>query len=583
MILKHMDGFNADSSMHWISKALSHIQGTDQPEALYYLLSYRAEVLYYEGLFNEAMIDLDRCMPLATQMGDSLLIANIYNLKGLLHENIQDSKDALTYMRSALTWFPASPAARYPVSELHHIHGNLGSYLMLQGQLDSAGFHLQRSLELARNAHAGRARAVAHWSLGGLALKQERPDSAAACYERTIEVARTTGDHDIMLDGIVGLAEAHAVQGQKALALRDLDLGDMHIREHPDAIGLVTRRNFAKRSSLVRRMVGDAEGALAAIAAWHHMDSAITKRNTLTALRTQAELLRSDRDLALERVELERVAEDLQRVRMTRSIIIGSGSLILLALGGLVVVNARRRRKERELARSEVKRLQQEAMIAELRLREEVGRDMHDDLGAGLSVLKLKSEMALRRTQDPDQRALLRSLASTSGELIGSMRQIIWAMTPDQGSVEDLVVYIGNYARNYLDENGLRTIVEASGPWPDQELSTADRRNIFLVVKEALHNIVKHAQASTVQLTFLWDRGLHVRVADDGSGLPRNAHLGIGNGLRNMQKRVEMVGGTIKFEPGPVDRGTHMIAHFTLTTNKGSIASAQMSKRDLQE
>ena len=112
MTLRHMDGFNADSSMFWISKALSHIQRTEDPEALYYLLSYRAEVLYYEGLFNEAMIDLDRCMPLATHMGDSLLIANVFNLKGLLHENIQDSKEALPYMRLALRWFPASPSAR---------------------------------------------------------------------------------------------------------------------------------------------------------------------------------------------------------------------------------------------------------------------------------------------------------------------------------------------------------------------------------------------------------------------------------------------------------------------------------------
>jgi signal transduction histidine kinase len=453
--------------------------------------------------------------------------------------------------------------------------------MMLQGKLDSAGLHLLRSLELAEHANAGRARAVAFWSLGGLALRQDQPDSAAACFQRTIEVARNAGDFDIMLDGYVGLAEAHAVRGSKALARGALAQGGAHIVEHPDAIGLVTRRNFAKRSAAVSRMIGDNENALVAISDWHRMDSAITKRNTLAALRTQAELLRSDRDLALERLEREQVAEDLQRVRLTRTIIIGSGSMILLALGGLVVVNARRRGKERELARSEVKRLQQESMIAELRLREEVGRDMHDDLGAGLSVLKLKSEMALRRTQDPDQRALLRSLASTSGELIGSMRQIIWAMTPDQGSIEDLVVYAGNYARNYLDENELKAQVHAPGPWPTHQLTTTDRRNIFLVVKEALHNTVKHAQASHVELEFKWDNGLLIQIEDDGSGLPRNASLGIGNGLRNMQKRVDMVGGTLRIEAGPDGRGTRIFAQFHVDGNKGSIADKGGDQRDL--
>ena len=110
---------------------------------------------------------------------------------------------------------------------------------------------------------------------------------------------------------------------------------------------------------------------------------------------------------------------------------------------------SRHRGKER-LAELEVLRLQQERTIAELRIREEVGRDMHDDLGAGLSALKLKSEMALRKEQDPEKRELLSSLATTAGELIGNMRQIIWTMNADQGTLEDLVVYIGNYARTYL-------------------------------------------------------------------------------------------------------------------------------------
>ncbi len=570
-ILKHMDGFNADSSMFWISTALLHIVRDKDPEALYYLLTYRAEVLYYEGLFNEAMKDLDRSAIIAERSGDSLLISNVYNLKGMLHENIQESREALPYMRAALAWFPAHPAAKYPVSELHHIHGNLGSFLLMQGRLDSAGYHLGISLELARSAKAARATAVANWSLGALALRKAMPDSALRCYRRTIAVADEANDLDIMLDGISGLAQAHAALDMTDEALLDLQRGEAHAKAHSAAIGLVTRRNFARRASVVLRTLGDTDKALAAISQWHRMDSTISARNTHTALRTQAELLRSDRDLALEKAQRELVAQDLQRVRTTRTLIIVAGTLVLLALGGLVMVNAKRRRQEIRLSKLELDRLQQDALIAELRVREQVGRDMHDDLGAGLSALKLKSEMALRTTTDPDQQRFLGSLAATAGELIGSMRQIIWALSTDQGTLEDLVVYIGNYARNYMDENDMRIAVSGPTSWPTQQLSTEQRRNLFLVVKEALHNTVKHSRAHTVLLGFSSDDGLRISIVDDGIGLPKNADLGTGNGIRNMMRRMVSINGN--FHVRSVPTGTEVEITMPLDPNEGSIAS----------
>ncbi len=88
-ILYQMDAFCADSAIMFINSALQLVDDHKDLEEEYYLLSYRAEVLYYEGLFNEAINDLDKCLLIALDLNDSLLISNVYNLKGLLHENIQ--------------------------------------------------------------------------------------------------------------------------------------------------------------------------------------------------------------------------------------------------------------------------------------------------------------------------------------------------------------------------------------------------------------------------------------------------------------------------------------------------------------
>ena len=196
----------------------------------------------------------------------------------------------------------------------------------------------------------------------------------------------------------------------------------------------------------------------------------------------------------------------------------------------------------RRLALQRVAFEREQAVLTE---RMRIAGDMHDDLGAGLSALKLRSEMALRTEKDPAKREQLGSLARTAGELIGSMRQIIWTMNHDQSSLEDLVVYAANYARTYCAENGLTIDVQDEGPWPAIALTTEQRRNIFLVVKEALHNVVKHAQASRVELQMSPQRGLSVRLHDDGIGLPRGADLAHGNGLRNMRERITVLGGQL--------------------------------------
>ncbi len=582
-VLVHMDAFHADSSMRVIGQAMQHIDPATELEAYYYLLCYRAEVLYYEGLFHEGIRDLDISEDLAAQLNDSTLMANVFNLKGLLHENIQDNRLALPLLRNALAWFPREAAARYPVSELHHIHGNMGSYLTNLGRLDSAGIHLLQSLELARQADAPRAIAVAWWSMGNLALVRNLPDSALACYERAATVADAKRDHDIGVDALVGRADALQALGDKRSVEEAITHAMNYLNAHEAGIGLVTQRNAHRLVAKVVQRMGRPDLALDHMAQWFRIDSLIAARNIRSALDIQGELLRTDADLAIERLERERYAEALERVRFSRTVIIVGSAVGLLILLGLYFGYRSRQRGKQRVAELEVLRLQQERTIAELRIREEVGRDMHDDLGAGLSALKLRSEMALRKENDPEKRKFLSTLATTAGELIVNMRQIIWTMNADQGTLADLVVYIGNYARTYLDGNALRFELLAPEQVPEVMLSAQQRRNMLLVVKEALHNTVKHANATKVLVAMSTVEGLTISIVDNGEGLPRHADLGVGNGLRNMARRMEIVGGTFRVETMgteetvEVQSGTRLRFHMPLETNKGSIANRPLN------
>ncbi len=582
-ILLHMDAFSADSSMRLIGEALQHIDLEKDKEAYYYLLCFRAEVLYYEGLFHEGIRDLDHCEELAIALDDSMLMANVFNLKGLLHENIQDSRMALPHLRKALAWFPRHAAARYPASELHHIHGNIGSYLTQLGELDSASYHLQQSLMLAKASHAKRAVAVAWWSLGNLALRQDLADSALVCYGRAAEEADLASDHDIAVDALVGKAGAFAALGDERSVDQAISHAIEHLEKHADGIGLVTQRNAHRLLAKVSEQMGRPDMALVHMGRWFRIDSMITARNIHSALQVQGDLLRSDADLAIERLERERVDLELERVRNSRTwIIAGSLIVLLIFLGNYASLRSRQRARQR-VAQLEMLRIQQEATIAELRIREEIGRDMHDDLGAGLSALKLRSEMALRKESDTGKRLLLEQLATTAGELIVNMRQMIWTMNDDQSSLADLVAYIGNYARTYLDDNGIRIELAAPEQVPEVMLSAQQRRNLLLVVKEALHNIVKHANATAVVIAIDTSVQLTISIMDNGKGLPHDAQQGIGNGLRNMARRMQGMGGSFHAESGRTQgprstfTGTRLQFHLPLPANKGSIAGVKGS------
>lgn len=227
----------------------------------------------------------------------------------------------------------------------------------------------------------------------------------------------------------------------------------------------------------------------------------------------------------------------------------------------------------RERLREERLRIEREQVLLSERLR--IAGDMHDDLGAGLSALKMRSEMALRVERDPATRAQLSGLADAAGELIGSMRQIIWTMSADQASLEDLVSYTSNYARTYCQQHALKLEVALSATWPTMPLSPEVRRNVLLVVKEALHNTAKHAHAGQLRLRMEWHDGLAVAIEDDGTGLPAGPEPTTGNGLRNMRRRITALGGSFTLdasEGGGARIRFHVPLRAAVTTER-SIAS----------
>jgi len=195
-----------------------------------------------------------------------------------------------------------------------------------------------------------------------------------------------------------------------------------------------------------------------------------------------------------------------------------------------------------------------------------IARDIHDDLGAGLTQITLLSELA-RRESPQEVEAHLVQISGTARELTQAVDEIVWAVNPRQDTLDGLVGYISQFAQEYLTVAGIQCRIDVPGHLPPLPLSADVRHNLFLAVKEALNNIVKHAHAHEVRLRLIQEDGrLTLIIEDDGRGFDPALRLAdarsglatvVGEGLENLANRLSAVGGrcSISSEPG---RGTRV-------------------------
>lgn len=178
-------------------------------------------------------------------------------------------------------------------------------------------------------------------------------------------------------------------------------------------------------------------------------------------------------------------------------------------------------------------------------MRTRIATDLHDDIGANLTKIAILSEVAQQnaRSEGGESDGLLSSIASISRESVSSMSDIVWAINPARDSLRDLVRRMRRHAEELF--TGSEVELEFSAPADDSNLKLGVnvRRDLFLVFKEAVNNAARHAGATKVEVELNSDQaGLSLRVTDNGKGFSP-APEGEGNGLMNMQRRAENLGG----------------------------------------
>ncbi len=239
--------------------------------------------------------------------------------------------------------------------------------------------------------------------------------------------------------------------------------------------------------------------------------------------------------------------------------------VIVVAVAGMVgIVHALDRRQ----AIRRMRILEQEHAVE--RERGRIARDIHDDVGAGLTEMAMLSELAQSEALPANEKhEHLDRIFQRAGQLTQSLDEIVWAINPANDSMESLVAYVGDFAQNFLGAAGVVCRLHLPPSPPPLALGSGVRHHLCLAVKEALHNIVKHAGAGEVTLSIdLAGAALSIRIEDNGRGFADAAAGGVSSGhdgLANLETRIREIGGHLHRESRP-GRGTLLVLSVELPT-----------------
>lgn len=519
-----------------------------------------------QGKYSEALTNYLASLKSAEAIGNNALIANLYNNIGIVNEKTGSNTEALNYYLKASKLFEELGQKK----GLANSRDNVGIiYAKQQNMVEALKFHLS-TLKIREEMGDQYGEAMTCNNIGSDYLLDCNFRLAIVYLNRSLDISKKIAAKNLIKENYLTLSWAYELinDDRKALAyyknyteIKDSMLNDdnnKHIAQ------MNARYESEKKDKEITQL--NSENEIKALKVKHQESQLITytlealqKQNeisllnknneikTLQLTEVQRDLIQRDlqakakaNELELSKKDKELQTQELQKQKIIKNSFIAAAILILLL--GILIVNRIQLRKKLE---------QQQAVIEE---RRRISTDMHDDLGSNLSKITLMSEVLKRNVHNKKEKDDLENISSSAQSALEKMSEIVWTLNPKNDKLVNLLAYIRKYAVEYFEPTDIECKINIPTETADVELSGEQRRNIFLTVKESLHNVVKHSGAAKVNITFTDERGVRdLVIHDNGKGIDTNS-IGkrrdgtFGNGLENMKQRMEKINGKFEVE-----------------------------------
>lgn len=530
----HYINGNYDTSIYYHNQALAIRKTLKDKPGLMKSYNNIASAQKAMGMYTEEIQNYFKALNISEELKDSLTEAAILtNIAGVFEIQKQNKK-AHEYTIKALQIR----------KNIRDVKGQISSYIQLgllkynEKDFTSAREYFLTSQKIAQNFDDNFIKAKIHANLGAVLKEMALYDEAIKEINLSIPLNQKMGNTNSNLINLINLAAIYEITNQvdKAFfhynaALNIARKNKVKIWEKQAYLGIATtsylKGNYKKayENYVLYSTIKDSlqtTGFHELLAKNDGIYKLSKKESEISDLKKQEELYAltiSNQQLSLQK---------------RKTMLLGSGIIIVLILF-FFYFNIRTNKIRAELKK--------ELVIRETRENERLrmAKDIHDELGSGLSKITFLSEVKYNASSKAENK--LEAISETSRGLVDNMRDMIWALNPENSTLDNLIVRIREYCADYLEDFPVELNSFYPESIPSLHILKDSQRHIFLTVKEALNNVVKHSGSDKVHINVSIEQDLIIKISDNGRGFnpSQNSH---GNGLKNMKHRIEKSGGS---------------------------------------
>lgn len=450
-------------------------------------------VYFHQNLYPQAINYYNKAIALYSKINNQRMTAVVYNNLGLIHKNSKDYSKAIEVTKKAIQILDSLK----DITNLSIFNGNLSDAYYQKKDYAQSEKYINKAMEYAQIQKNEKLIADAWLLAGSTYNKQKRYEEALTVLNKAMPVFKKmdyTEKIDITADL---LAEVYANTGNYAKAYENI---------------------------LESRLANDS------LLKWQYADD-------LAAMETKFNVDEKDKEILLLAKDKELQAQKLNRQRL---LIWSTSALAILALAGIWLA---------------INRYKLRQTVNELEIRNQIAADLHDEVGSSLSSIQMLSQMINSQPHtDEKDRAILQKVSNNATETMEKMSDIVWMIKPGENDAAGLAERMQRFLYEMTESKNILSNFTTNNLGVLQ-LTMSQRKNIYLIFKEALNNAMKYSGTSSVSVSLEFiEKQLILTIQDLGKGFDK-IQIRRGNGLENMQNRAKELNANFELN-SEIDKGT---------------------------
>jgi two-component system sensor histidine kinase UhpB len=508
--------FNAkyDSALVYINHAVAYAVKSRNVKRMALAYLNRADVYTNLTNYTPALKDCDTAIRYSEQIANKDGLCRIYSIMGGIQMELKQYDDALaSYDKSDS--YCGQTKNRSMIGMNESVRGDL--YILLQ-QPEKAVPHLRRAILIADSLEEVDNLSAYNNALAEALRQLKRYEEAETVAQNALRYSEQTGNvrqQSVIYDLLSNIAKGrNDFQPAIAYGLKAYNMMKAEkdlLREHAMSFNL----------SEVYRQSGNFAEAYRYLKISKELNDSLVRQQFATEtaqLQTSLKVSEKDKEILLLNKDKELQEQDLQKQRL---LMIGAFVVALLALTAIWLLVNRNKLRQR---------------MKELELRNQIAADLHDEVGSSLSSIHMLSQMATKQDNDAAQKDILTRMSSNAKETMDKMGEIVWMIKPGETEAESLKQRMERFAYDIANSKNISLQLELQ-ELENLKLTMEQRKNIYLIFKEAVNNAVKYSGTEQIiASTVKHSNQFVLTVKDNGKGFDAKA-IANGNGLQNMKQR----------------------------------------------